>query len=55
LVHASTQQTSFFANYRYHPKLDLLDGSKDGNPAAEDLAKHLMEIQTTSKLQLQVA
>jgi len=54
-VHASTQQTPFFANYGYHPKLDLLGGFKDENPAAEDLSKHLVEIQTTLKLQLQAA
>jgi hypothetical protein len=54
-IHASSQQTPFFANYGYHPKLDLLGTSKDENPAAEDFAKHLMEIQTTLKLQLQVA
>lgn len=54
-VHASTHQTPFFANYGYHPKLDLLGGFKDENPAAEDLFKHLVEIQTTLKLQLQAA
>lgn len=54
-VHASTQQTPFFANYGYHPKLDLLNPSIDNNPAAEELVKHLSELQTLLKEQLQTA
>src|SRR4051794_19521962 len=44
-IHASTQQTPFYANYGYHPKLDLWASTGEKNPAAEDLAKHLSEIQ----------
>jgi hypothetical protein len=54
-IHASTQQTPFYANYGYHPKLDLWASTGEKNPAAEDLAKHLSEIQATLKMQLQQA
>jgi hypothetical protein len=53
-IHALTQQTPFYANYG-HPKLDLLDPSKTNNPAAEDFATCLLQLQDTMKLQLQVA
>jgi hypothetical protein len=54
-LHASTQQTPFFSNYGYHPKLDLLSPSSNINPAAEGFAKQLSELQATLKLQLQAA
>jgi hypothetical protein len=54
-IHASTQQTPFYANYGYHPKLDMLASTGDKNPAAENLAKHLSEIQAILKMQLQQA
>ena len=54
-LHASTQSTPFFSNYRYHPKLDLLSSSTNGNPATEEFVKQLSELQTTLKLQLQSA
>jgi hypothetical protein len=55
IFHASIQSTLFFSNYGYHPKLDLLSSSTNGNPAAEELVKQLSELQTTLKLQLQSA
>ena len=54
-LHASTQQTPFFANYGYHPKLDLLNPVANNNPAAEGFAKQLSELQATMRLQLQTA
>jgi hypothetical protein len=54
-LHASTQQTPFFANYGYHPKLDLLNPGANNNPAAEGFAKQLSELQATLRLQLQTA
>ena len=54
-IHASTQQTPFYANYGFHPKLDMLKSSKGRNPAVEDLPKQLLEIQTILKMQLQQA
>jgi hypothetical protein len=45
----------FYANYGHHPKLDLLDLSKTNNPAAEDFAIQLLQLQGTIKLQLQEA
>jgi hypothetical protein len=54
-LHASTQQTPFYANYGYHPKLDLLSTSRHNNPAAEEFTKHLSQLQATLKLQLQTA
>jgi hypothetical protein len=54
-LHASTQQTPFFANYGYHPKLDLLNPVANNNPAAEGFAKQLSELQATLRLQLQTA
>ena len=38
-LHASTQKTSFFSNYGYHPKLDLLSPSMNNNPASEGFVK----------------
>lgn len=54
-LHASTQQTPFFANYGYHPKLDLLNPVANNNPAAEGFAKQLSELQATLRFQLQSA
>ena len=54
-LHASTQQTPFFANYGYHPKLDLWNSVANNNPAAEDFAKQLSELQAMLRLQLQTA
>ena len=54
-LHASTQQTPFFSNYGYHPKLDLLSPSTNNNPVAEEFAEHLSKLQATLKLQLQTS
>jgi hypothetical protein len=54
-IHASTQQTLFYANYGHHPKLDLLDPSKTDNPATEDFAIRVLQLQDAMKLQLQKA
>jgi len=54
-LHASTQQTPFFSNYGYHPKLDLWSSSTNSNPAAEELVKQLSQLQMALKLQLQTA
>ena len=52
-LYASTQQTPFFSNHGYHPKLDVLSPSTNNNPAAEKFTKHISELQATLKLQLQ--
>jgi hypothetical protein len=52
-IHALTQQTSFYANYSHHPKLDLLNPSKVDNLAAADFAAQLLQLQDTIKLQFQ--
>ena len=49
----STQQTPFFSNYGYHPKLDLLSPSVNNNLGAEELVEQLSELQTMLKVQLQ--
>lgn len=54
-VHSSTQQTPFFANYGYHPRLDTFDFSKVDNPAAEDMANRLSELHAIMKAQLKKA
>jgi hypothetical protein len=54
-IHALTQQTPFYANYGHHPKLDLLDPSKAGNPAAVDFATRLLQLQDAMQFQLQEA
>ena len=53
ILHASTQQTPFYSNYGFHPKLDLLSSSANSNPAADDFARKLSQIQDILKLQLQ--
>jgi len=55
LVHSSIQQTSFFANYGNHPRLDAFDFSKVDNLAVEDLANHLSKVHATMKMQLKEA
>jgi len=54
-IHASTRQTPFYANYRYHLKFDLFNISQMDNPTAKDLALRLSEFQDTMKLHLQEA
>jgi hypothetical protein len=54
-IHASTQQTPFYANYGHHPKLDLLNPSKIDNLAAAEFATRLLQFKHTMKLQLQEA
>jgi hypothetical protein len=54
-IHASTQQTPFYANYGHHLKLDLLDFSKIDNLAIKDFATQLLLLQDAMKLQLQEA
>ncbi|GGV51932.1 hypothetical protein GCM10010495_81700 [Kitasatospora herbaricolor] len=51
-VHSSTQQTPFFANYGYHPRLDTFNFSKIDNPAAEDITNRLSELHAIMKTQL---
>jgi hypothetical protein len=55
MIHASTQQTPFYANYGHHSKLDLLNPSKTDNPAAKDFTTRLLRLQDAMKLQLQEA
>jgi hypothetical protein len=43
-IHASMQQTLFYANYSCHPKLDLLNPSKTDNLAIEDFATRLLQL-----------
>lgn len=49
------QQTSFFANYDYHPRLDTFDFSKDKNPMAKDLANRLSKLHSLIKIELKEA
>jgi len=48
-------QMPFYANYKYHIKLDLLNISHMDNLAAKDLPSRLLELQETMKLHLQKA
>ncbi len=52
-LHALTQQTPFYSNYGYHPKLEMLSLSANSNPAADDFAWELSHIQDVLKFQLQ--
>jgi len=54
-VHTSTRQTSFYANYGYYPKFDLLYIFEMNNPTAKDLASRLLELQETMKFHIQEA
>ena len=51
-IHDSTKQTPFFANYGHHPRFDQFQLSTSKNPAAEDLATRLLEIQKDMKTKL---
>jgi len=46
-------QTPFYTNYGYYPKFDLLSLSKNDNPAANDFATQLSQLQAKIKLHLQ--
>jgi hypothetical protein len=48
-IQQSTYQTSFFANYGYHPKFDQFNFNKVENPAVGDLATWLFEIHKKMK------
>jgi len=48
-VHASTQETSFYINYGYHPKIDMLPTWRVESPTTEDFATHLKELHSTMK------
>jgi len=54
-VHASTQQTPFYANYGYHPKFDMLKPIENENPAAVDFATRLSELHALMKIHLREA
>ena len=54
-IHASMQQTPFYANYGHHPKLDLLDPSKADNLATTNFATWLLQLQDAMQFQLQEA
>jgi len=54
-VHTSTQQTPFFINYGYHPKIDMLSIWKGESPIAKDFTKHLKELYAKIKVNLQEA
>ena len=51
-IQDSTKQTPFFANYGHHPRFDQFQLSTSKNPAAEDLATQLLEIQKDMKTKL---
>lgn len=53
--HSSMQQTSFFANYNYHPRLHTFDFSKVDNLAAKDMANWLCELHAIMEAQLKKA
>jgi hypothetical protein len=52
---SSTQQMSFYANYGYHPKFDMLNQSKNENPTADDFAARLLELHALIKVHLEEA
>ena len=54
-THASTQQTPFYSNYGHHPKLDMLQPSRSENPAVEEFATRMAELQATMKSHLEKA
>ena len=45
----------FYANYGYHPRIDLMTTSKNDNPTAEQYTRHLMELQVSMKVYLEEA
>ena len=51
-IQDSTKRTPFFANYGHHPRFDQFQLSTSKNPAAEDLATRLLEIQKDMKIKL---
>ena len=51
-IQDSKKQTPFFANYGYHLRFDQFQLSTSKNPAAEDLATRLLEIQKDMKIKL---
>jgi hypothetical protein len=55
MVHSSTQQTPFFANYGYPPRLDSFDFSNVDNPPAKDMANRLLELHVIMEEQLKKA
>lgn len=55
IIHASTHQTPFYVNYGYHPKFDMLNKSKNENPAAIDFTIWLLKLHVLMKLHLQEA
>lgn len=55
IVHASTQQTPFYSNYGHHPRLDMLEPPRSMNPAAEDFATRMTQLQETLKVHLERA
>ncbi len=46
IMHSSTQQTTFFANHRLHPKFDIQGVHKVVNPKVEDWTMWLMDVRT---------
>ena len=52
-THASTQETPFYINYRYHPKIDMLLAWREESPVAEDFAKQMEELHTIMKMHLE--
>ena len=50
LIHASMEQTPFYANYGHHSKFDLLDPSKTDNLVAKAFATRLLQLQDAIKL-----
>ena len=51
-IQDSTKQTPFFANSGHHPRFDQFQLCTSKNPAAEDLATQLLEIQKDMKTKL---
>ena len=51
-IQDSTKQTPFFVNYGHHPRFDQFQLSTSKNPAAQDLATRLLEIQKDMKIEL---
>ena len=54
-THASTQETPFYINYGYHPKIDMLPAWRGESPTTVDFAKQMKELHTTMKMHLEQA
>jgi len=54
-VHTSTQETPFYINYGYYPKIDMLPTWRGENPVAENSTLRLKELYEMMKIHFEEA